>query len=339
MLLPSTRRAPGRGPQVRAYPAMSWSWTRLSPGPTGQPAPEPSPQAQVTQARWSPGRAAANRRQLSTRDPTAAPPLLCGRLACHTGMRQLTEMRCGRTPRRGKPAEPREAPPGPRAGGMAHPSVERAETPPLMAPAGPVRGGSAPETCALCWASGGRLRPRSTRGIHRPGLSLGGGPPDPRWSTPRRGQLALGPVRTGGCLNLRATPGATPSAGWGPVQVATATHTTPAPRRWVARRAATGAVPGPEGGMVRTCLRGPAVHPRPQEVQRTPPEVTPWRKPGAPAPAGRSLRQRTRGRMAGALHPQVTLSVVRWGTTRRGAPRALPRGWTLVARTRIFFPP
>ena len=150
MLLPSTHRAPGRGPRVRAYPAMSWSWTRLSPGPTGQLASEPSPQAQVTQARWSPGRAAASRRQLSTRDPMAAPPLLCGRLACHTGMRQLTEMRCGRTPRRGKPAEPREAPPGPRAGGMARPSVERAETPPLMAPAGPVKGGSATETCALC---------------------------------------------------------------------------------------------------------------------------------------------------------------------------------------------
>ena len=222
---------------------------------------------------------------------------------------------------------------------MAHPSVERAETPPLMAPAGPVKGGSAPETCAPCWASGGRLRPRSTRGTHRPGLSLGGGPPDPRWSTPRRGQLALGPVRTGGCLNLRATPGATSSAGWGPLQIATATRTAPAPRRWVARRAATGAVPGPEGGMVGTCFRGPAVHPRPQEVQRTPPEVNPWRIPGAPAPAGRSLRQRARGRVAGALHPQVTLNVVRWGTTRRGAPRALPRGWTLVARTRFFFPP
>jgi len=248
-------------------------------------------------------------------------------------------MRCARTPRHGKPAEPREAPPGPRAGGMTHPNVERAETPPLMAPAGPVKGGSAPETCALCWASGGWLKPRSTRGIHRPGLSLEGGPPDPRRSTPRRGQLALGPVRPGGCLNLRATPGATSSAGWSPVQGATATHTTPAPHRRVGQRGATGAVPAPAWEMARACFRGPAARPRPQEVQRTPPEVTPWRKPGAPAPADRSLRQRTRGRVAGALHPQVTLSVVRWGTTRRAAPRALPRGWTLVARTRIFFPP
>ena len=54
---------------------------------------------------------------------------------------------------------------------------------------------------------------------------------------------------------------------------------------------------------------------------------------------GRSLRQRARGMVARALSPQVTLSVVRWGTTRRGAPRALPRGWTPVARTRTFFPP
>ena len=209
----------------------------------------------------------------------------------------------------------------------------------MMAPTGPVKGGSAPETCALYWAPGGRRRPRSTRGTHRPGPSLGKSPPDQRRSTSRRGQLALGPAKTRGYLSLQATPGATSSAGWGPVQVATATRTTPAPRRWVARRAATGAVPGPEGGMVGTCLRGPAVHPRPQEVQRTPPEVNPWRIPGAPAPAGRSLRQRTRGRVAGALHPQVTLSVVRWGTTRRGAPRALPRGWAPVARTRTFFPP
>ena len=135
MPLPSTRRAPGRGPQVRAYPAMSWSWTRLSPGPTGQPAPEPSPQAQVTQARWSPGRAAASRRQLLTRDPLAAPPLPCGRLAYHTGVRWQTDMRCTRTPRHGRPAEPREAPPGPRAGGMTHPSGKRAETSPMLAPA------------------------------------------------------------------------------------------------------------------------------------------------------------------------------------------------------------
>ena len=163
MPLPSTRRAPGRGPQVRAYPAMSWSWTRLSPGPTGQLAPEPSPQAQVTQARWSPGRAAVGRRQLLTRDPLAAPPLPCGRLAYHTGVRRQTDMRCARTPRHGKPAKPREAPPEPRAGGMTHPSVKRAETSPMMAPAGPVKGGSAPEMCALCWASGGRRRPRSTR--------------------------------------------------------------------------------------------------------------------------------------------------------------------------------
>ena len=150
MLLPSTRRAPGRGPRERASPAMSWSWTRQSPGPTGQPASEPKPETQETQARWSPGLAAARRCQQSTRDPMAAPLLLYGRLAGHTGMRRRIARHRGETPRRSERAKPRVAPPRPGAGGMAHPNMGRAGTPPLLAPARPVRGGSAPETCALC---------------------------------------------------------------------------------------------------------------------------------------------------------------------------------------------
>ena len=304
MPLPSTRRAPGRGPRVRACPATSWNWTRLSPGPTGQHAPEPGPQAQVTQARWSPGRAAVGRRQLLTGNPLAAPPLPCRRLACHTGVRRKTHVLGAGSPRHAKSARPRDAPPQPGAGGMTHPSVERPETSPVMAPAGPVKGRSAPQMCAPCWASGGRRRPRSTEQTHQLGLGLGRGPPGQGRSTPRRGQLAVGPVRRRGCQSLRATPGATSSAGWGPMQVATATRTTPAPRRWTARRAATGAAPGLAGRLVWTCFRGPATSPRPQEVQWTPPEGTPWRIPWAPAPAGRALRQRTRVTAARARSPQ-----------------------------------
>ena len=48
----------------------------------------------MTQARWSPGRAAVGRRQLLTGNPLAAPPLPCGRLACHTGVRR-TNRTCG----------------------------------------------------------------------------------------------------------------------------------------------------------------------------------------------------------------------------------------------------
>jgi hypothetical protein len=231
MPLPSTRRAPGRGPRVRACPATSWNWTRLSPGPTGQRAPEPGPQAQVTQARWSPGWAAVGRRRLLTGNPLAAPPLPCRRLACHTGVRRKTHMLGAGSPRRAKSARPKEAPPQPGAGGTTHPSVEHPETSPVMAPAGPVKGRSAPQMCAPCWASGGRRRPRSTEQTHQLGLGLGRGPPGQGRSTPRRGRLAVGPVRRRGCQSLRATPGATSSAGWGPMHVATATRTTPAPRR------------------------------------------------------------------------------------------------------------